>query len=188
MNDLVGAVERISVDAERAKERANAAYEALRTIAATDFRGDPTRAFAEFVEAIERWGKQAMRLRDAIDPMKEEAQELFERWEKDLEAFASESLRARRRERLAATRECYGAVVAAVEPPQAVYDRFHKTLRDHAPFLSHDFNPAALAALRQDVKGTAREPRTALDGGMAAARAYVESAALPVPGRRASRG
>ena len=82
-----------------------------------------------------------------------------------------------------ATRSRYEAIVAAVEPAQASLDAFNKGLRDHALFLSNDFNPASLAALKDDVQNLsnlASSLNKQFDECLLATRAYIETAALPV--------
>ena len=82
-----------------------------------------------------------------------------------------------------ATRGRYDAIVAAVEPAQVSLDAFNKGLRDHALFLSNDFNPASLAALKDDVKNLSNLASSLdkqFDECLLATRAYIETAALPV--------
>jgi ribosomal protein L10 len=73
-------------------------------------------------------------------------------------------------------------VVAAVTPVLVECEAINQTLNDHALFLKHDMNPAAIATIQDDVKKVAKEAAD-LDGafsaGKAAARAYVDGAAQP---------
>ena len=189
MNDLVGSIERVYVDAELSKEKARAAISELESIAAADFEGDAMAAYGKLMVAIDASSKQADQLRASVEPMKASAKPVFDQWAKDLEEFSSPDMRMRSQVRLEATRQRYDAVVAAVEPAQATYDVFNQGLKDHALFLSNDFNPAALAAIQDDVKNLARlasDLERQLDESLLATRAYVETAALPMTRPRAA--
>ena len=183
VNDLVGMIERIYVESEVCKGSAQTALVQLQAIVASDFDGEAAIAYADLVTAIEKSEHQAERLRDTLDPMKKSADPVFTQWGKDLDEFSSARMRQRSQERMHATRGRYDAIVAAVEPAQASLDAFNKGLRDHALFLSNDFNPASLAALKDDVKNLSNLASSLdkqFDECLLATRAYIETAALPV--------
>ncbi|MHC4339570.1 MAG: DUF2959 family protein [Planctomycetota bacterium] len=182
VDDLVGSIERVYVDAELSKERSQAAVVALQAIVASDYKGDAMSAYAQFETAIERSEEQAETLHKRVESMKESAEPLFEKWTADLKKITSVNMRQRSRLRLMATRERYDAVVAAVEPTQATYDSVNKSLRDHALYLGHDLNPDSLALIRDDVRGLTQqvaELGKEFDECLVVAREYVDSAALP---------
>ena len=183
VDDLAGSVERTYVDSELSKERVRAAVHALQAIVETSYDGDAVAAFAVFLEAIEASEQQAERLRSSVESMKGAAEPVFKQWNDDLDEFTSAEMRQRSTARLAATRQRYDSIVAAVDPAQAAYDALNKGLRDHALFLSHDLNPASLTAIRDDVRNLANladDLGKRLDECLLATRAYVSSAALPV--------
>jgi len=181
--DLVGSIERVYVESEVSKDKILEAIATLEAIASSEFRRDAVAAHAALLQAIEHSEKQAKKLRENVEPMKDAAGPFFKQWSSDLDAFASKELRNRSEARLEATRERYAAVVAAVDPMQAAYDEFNKGLRDHALFLSHDFNPAAIAAIQGDVErlsSQAKELDAKLGACLDAARAYVDASALAI--------
>lgn len=183
IDELVSRVESVYVQSELAKERVDAAIERLKTIASSDFPDDPVAAYKEYVAAVERAERQAQRLRNSVEPMKEAAASVFERWSTDLEAFSSEGMKQRSSERLALTRERYDAIVSTVDPAQEVFERFNKILRDHALFLSHDFNVDSVTAIKDDVRSLsqlAEELEDRFDDCLEAARAYIDMSAPPL--------
>ncbi|MEM7200615.1 MAG: DUF2959 family protein [Planctomycetota bacterium] len=183
VDDLVGWIERVHVEAELARQAAGTAVEKLQILTSPEFRGDPLVAYAEFTAAIDHSEQQAEALTASIEPMKAAAGPVFDKWAATLANFSNEQLRARSESRFMFTRESYEAVVAAVEPARDAYVQLNTTLRDHALFLGFDFNASALGALQEDVavlNHSASELDRWLDQSMVAARAYIESAALPM--------
>lgn len=182
VDDLVEAVEKVEGELDASKASMLAAVQALQKVTAPDFEGDAVKAHDELVDVIESSEDQANDLRKSIEKMQAAAEPVFDQWTKDLEAFSNPEMRQRSQVRLAASRERYDAVVAAVEPVLVEYEAINETLRDHILFLSHDLNPEAMATIQEDVKKVAKEASD-LDGvfnsGRAAARAYVESSTQP---------
>jgi hypothetical protein len=183
VDELVGWVERVHVNAEVAKERVRSATDSLSAMVAPGFDGDAVQAYAALAAAIEHSDKQGKELKASVDGMKKAAEPVFRKWKQDLAEFSSPEMKKRSEARFAAARERYDAVVAAVEPAVAQYEAFNKTMRDHALFLGHDFNAAAISELEGDVRavsGRADELDRQFTICLSAARAYVDSAALPM--------
>jgi hypothetical protein len=158
------------------------AVQALQAITAPDFKGDAVEVHKSLVDVVEASEDQADELRKSVEKMQAEAAPVFDQWTKDLEAYSNPEMRQRSQERLAAARERYDAVVAAVEPALVEYEAINQTLRDHVLFLSHDMTPAAITAIQNDIRSVAKEAAR-LDGvfnsGRAAATTYIESASQP---------
>ncbi len=183
VNDLVGMIERVYVESEVAKGRAQVALGRLRTIVSSEFEGDAVTAYADFVTAIESSERQAEKLNSMVGPMKDSADPVFTQWGKGLDEFSSASMRKHSETRMRETRSRYDAIVSAVEPTQATLETFNRGLRDHALFMENDLNPASLAALQDDVKNIANLANSLdrqFDECLLATRAYIETAALPV--------
>ena len=182
VDDLVGWVERVYVESELSKDNVQVSVTKLQAIVSAEFGANAVQAYTEFVESVDRAEQQADKLRDTIGPMKSAAEPVFEKWEEDLEQFSSPAMRERSFARMTATRERYEQIVAAVEPAQVAYDELVAGLRDHALFLGNDFNPGALSAVQEDVRrlsALAAEIDGRFDAALMAARAYVDSSALP---------
>ena len=183
VDDLVNCIERVHVDAELAKQATDLAMSGLQTMTSADFHGDAVLAHAELVRAIESAEKQAKDLRFSVECMKRAADPVFSRWSRDIQAMQSPEIKQRSQSRFDETKTRYDAIVAAVDPTIAGYDAFNRTIKDHALFLGHDFNPGAVATITGEVQklsGSSRELTAGFDRCLQAARAYVDQAALPM--------
>lgn len=183
VDDLVSWIERVHVESELSRDKTDKAYTALQTLTKPGFQGDAVLAHAELLRAVDLAEKQAKDLRASVRMMKESSAPVFARWARDIEAMATPELKKRSQDRLHETRARYDAIVKATDPTLASFDGFNRTLRDHALFLGHDFNPSAVAALSGDVQKLGQTSRD-LAGGFAqcmkTTREYVDSAALPM--------
>ncbi|HEX5137005.1 MAG TPA: DUF2959 family protein [Planctomycetota bacterium] len=178
VDDLVAAVEKVNKELDASKASMLSAVQGLQSITAPDFQGDAAKAHKDLVKAVEASEDQADDLRNRIEEMQAAAAPVFDQWTKDLEAYSNPEMRQRSQARLAAARERYDAVVAAVDPLLVEYESINQSLRDHVLFLKHDMNPAAIATIQDDVRSVAKDAAS-LDGqfnnGRAAARAYIDS-------------
>ena len=182
VDDLVGRVERVHVECEIARTRVATTLGQLATLVSPSYAGDVMQGYAQYVAAVEASEKHAGQLRSAVAAMRAAAEPFFERWEADLDQYASTSMRERSLGRLAETRARYQAVTTVVEPVSEGYASISATLGDLVLFLSHDFNPSALEQAREeleDLSQRAAELDGQLQACMQAAREYVERAALP---------
>lgn len=183
VDDLVSWIERVYVESELARERANAAVTQLEAILAAEYEDDAVQAYTRFVEALRRSEAQAERLTQQVEPMREAAQPVFDNWAASIEKFQSETMRKRSQSRLEATRQRYESILFAIEPTQTTYAKLNASLRDHALFLGNDFNPTAVEAIEEDARALitlARQLDTGFEKCLSVTRAYVEAAALPV--------
>ncbi len=180
VDELLSHVERVHVESAVAKDRAQAAIEGLRHMIAPEFRGDPASGHAQLVAAVDRSAEQAEALQGSVRPLRKTGESVFERWTGDLESFGNLAMRQRSQERLEETRRRYDAVLAAAVSAQLAYDAFNGDLSDHALFLEHDFNAAAVAVIAQELEGLktrGKELARRLDACAAACQAYVEFSA-----------
>ena len=179
--DLLVRIERVHVEAEVSKETAAVAMKALGTICDPHFDGEALEAYTEFVKTIDDSEKQADKLRASVVPMKKVAERVFAAWASDLEGFGSAEMRQRSQLRLEQTRQRYVAISTSVDPALWAYDALNHDLRDHALFLSHDFNSEAIADLRGEVESLdhdAGELAKRFDKCLEAAENYIRSSAL----------
>ncbi|MEM7516739.1 MAG: DUF2959 family protein [Planctomycetota bacterium] len=183
VEDLVTRVEAVHVECEVSRERLRESVSTLHRVLDTASQNDPLESFAALETALKESEKQARSLRDSIAPLKKAASPFFEQWSNDLGAFTSVSLRQRSQERLAETRARYDAVIATVEPAQALYDSFNVALRDHILFLGHDFNASSVAVIQGEVEhldARALELAGIFESGMTKTRDYIVSTAPPL--------
>ncbi len=181
IDDLLAQVERVQVESLVGKEKARAAIDQLDTLVAPEFAGDPAQVYAQLLSAIEASEAQDRTLASAIAPLSATAEQMFMQWTADLEAFGNSRMRERSHMRLEETRARYQTVLNASNSAHVSYEAFNADLRDHALFLGHDFNSTALSSLKADVlalKERSNELDARFDASAAAAKAYVEAAAL----------
>lgn len=177
VQEFVGAVERVYVEAELARERSRDAVAALRTIAAGNFGGDVVTAYAGLGQELGRSEDQTAALGHAVDDMKDRAAPMFESWSEDVERIANPQLKDRSQQRLAAARDRYESIVGAIEPALQTCQQLNQDLRDHALFLRHDLTPAALADVRAGVEQAAlsfTRIERGVEVALGAARNYLE--------------
>jgi len=182
VDGLVGRVERVYVEAEISGEAARRALKTFEALVAPELDQDPILAFGEFVAAVDASELQAKALGSTIDPLRSSADKVFAQWTTDLETYTTDTLRQRSKVRLEETRARYTEVLTAVQASHQAYVSFNQRVRDYAKFLGHDFNPAAVAALREDVDSLTEldiDLEERLEACMKASEGYVKSAALP---------
>jgi hypothetical protein len=181
VDDLLTSIETVQVDVTVAKEKAHTALASLTTLVSPNFTGDAAKAYATLKQGIEDSEKQTLELRRSLAPMSDAAESVFQRWSSDLEAFGNARMRQRSQERFDETRNRYQALLTSSQSSLLSFDSFNADLRDQALFLGSDLNASAIAAITPDVRVLHQQVvdlDKRADACAAAARAYVESAAL----------
>jgi tetrahydromethanopterin S-methyltransferase subunit F len=180
-------IERVHVEAERARQTIGDSFEKLNTLATGRFDKEPAAmSFAKFVQSTDLAEQQARRFREVVGPMVTAAQPVFTQRQQELRAITSERMRSRAEMRYSVAKERYDAITASALPAQDKFDAYVKALRDHAAFLAHDLNAGAIDDIQDEVKlvaRTARELDRTMETCQSAARAYVESTLPAAPGR-----
>jgi len=183
VEEMVSWIERVHVEADRARMSIGESFERLNTLAAGKFGKEPAaQAYAKFVQSIDIADQQCKRFREVVGPMQAAAKPVFEHWQKSLTTIGNERLRKRSELRYAVAKERYDAIASVAVPAQQQFDGYVKALRDHAAFLANDLNSGAIEDIQEEVKivaKTARELDRSMESCLAAARAYVEESALP---------
>ncbi len=178
---LVAGIEKLQIEAAVGKERSHEALEQLQVLASPEFNGDAVTMHASLMTAVERSEAQAKQFAGAVPPIKVLADEIFERWTADLERFGGSKLRQRSQTRLEETRASYEAVLKSTVSAQIAFESLNADLRDHALYLEHDFNAAAIELIADDVVALSErsnELDLRLDRCSLAARDYVAKTAL----------
>lgn len=181
VDGLLGGVERAHLECERSRIESLAALDALHAVVAPDFRGDAILAYKQLESALEISLKQAEALRATVDPMKHAAESIATEWGTDLEAFGSDVMRNKSRKRLAETTEAYLAVHEPLVAACDSFDLFNMGLSDHALYLGHDLNAAAVAGIEDELvvlTALQLDLESKLGTCMAAAGDYVRGKAL----------
>jgi hypothetical protein len=181
---LMTSVERVHIEAERARDSISDAFDRLNVLAAGRFDGDPAAVvYARFVQSIDVSDEQSKRFTASVAPMLESAGPVFEHWQADLALIASERLRQRGEVRFQIAKERYDAIANVAVPAQQQLGEFVAALRDHALFLGHDLNASAIDDIQEEVKlvaKTAIELDRNLESTMSSTRAYAEQSSLPL--------
>ncbi len=181
VDDLLSRVEQVQVEALVSREKASAAFDALGTVVAPDFKGDPMLVYADLVKKIDESKTQAKKLEQSVEPMKSTADEVFQAWTKDLEKFGNTNLRQQSQARLAETRSRYSEVHDAAVAALVSINAFNSDLSDQALFLEHDFNAAAVSVIAAQVPALtsqARDLGRRLNVCVNASKQYIASGAL----------
>ncbi len=181
VDDLLSRVEQVQVEALVSREKASAAFDALGTVVAPDFKGDPMLVYADLVRKIDESKTQAEKLEQSVEPMKGTANEVFQAWTKDLEKFGNTNLRQQSQARLAETRSRYSEVHDAAVAALVSINAFNSDLNDQALFLEHDFNAAAVSVIAAQVPALtsqARDLGRRLNACVNASKQYISSGAL----------
>lgn len=181
---LTTRIDRVRQSAALAGQRVDAAVKSLQSIARSDFSGNTQALYDEFVASVDASEKQAGELRDSIDSMKREADDLFKSWRESLAGFAEEPLRQKSDERQASVHERFETVVIAAETARTGCEAVNRTLRDHVAYMRYDFNAASLAVLQAEIAAVAQCATTLAARFTAceeAAKSYVEAASFRPP-------
>ncbi len=192
VDDLLGRVERVHLDAELCQLRAHQSVEALRVLVMGEYATTAAEAFAHLEQNVAEFRFQSQRLQSDINPMNRSAVVVFERWMEDMDDFSSQHLRDRSRKRLAETRELYTQVLMDHAPAQAELDHFALLLDDHMLYLSNDLSTSAVVSLADAIdllRAELDEVDVAIDSLKDAAAKYVSATApigqvRPVSGER----
>ncbi len=181
VDDLLTRVEQVQIEAVLSKERSRGAFDALMAIVGPQFDGDAVSAHATLIKAVKESTLQAERLEKSVPPLKSTATVVFEEWTRSLESFGNTKLRSHSQERMEETRARCEELVQATVAAQIAYDAFNADLNDHALFLEHDFNSAAVGAIAEQVDQLnfqAAELDKRLEASIVAAKRYIQSSAL----------
>ncbi|MGK0204276.1 MAG: hypothetical protein ACI89X_003876 [Planctomycetota bacterium] len=182
--ELMTSVERVHIEAERARDSISDSFARLNVIAAGRFDSDPAAVlYAKFVRSIDVAEEQAKRYSAAVGPMLESAEPVFENWQADIALISSDRLRQRGEVRYQVAKERYDAIASVAVPAQEQLNGFVAALRDHALFLGHDLNASAIDDIQEEVKlvaQTAIELDRNLESTMSTTRAYAETSSLPL--------
>jgi hypothetical protein len=189
---MQSSIEKVHVESELAQQRVRDSADLLTTLVTGNYQGQPADVYVRLVAALEASEKQADKMRDAIDKMKQSATPVFENWQNDLLRITNLDLRRRSEERLDQTRERFDELVSASRAAETGVDAFNQGARDITLFLGSDFNPAAISAIEDDARSVdnlsvdvdqrLRRTQTAAQEYMAASGVPLENAdALATP-------
>lgn len=133
-----------------AKEQFTSALEQYRSVINVD-AGDLEDVYDRLNSAYARSESRADEVRDRIDLVEKVAEDLFEEWEDEIEAYSDPDL-ARRSERLLVdTRRDYEDVLKAMHRAEETMAPVLTLFNDQVMFLRHNLNARAIGALEDEL-------------------------------------
>jgi hypothetical protein len=181
VDTLLGAVEQVHLQCEVSKKQSMEALDALHKLVAPGFQGDAILVHEALLQEVENSKDQAAALRAELDPMINAALAVANKWNEDLNAYATDRMRDLSRERLEVTNQLYVDVHMSLVAGADLYDQYNQGMNDHALYLGNDLNATSVAAIQQEllmVTEIAQELDTKLAICMEACQVYVRENAL----------
>jgi Protein of unknown function (DUF2959) len=167
-NSTVGAIN----EAKLQIQKTMAAYDTVLAADTKDRRG----AYKKLQKEMANTEKKRVDVAERSKEMNAQADTVFKNWEGSTAAISNPDLRKRSEDRLAQTKERFGAIRNTGQEATALYGPFMKSLQDQVTFLGNDLNASAVASLAPDaakLKASAAELYTAIDKTTAAANANI---------------
>jgi len=146
-------VDRVA-DARDAQEQAQTTFnDALEEfLAVTDASGGELEsAYRRLQDAFERSESRAERVRSRIRSVERVADALFDEWERELDDYESERLRASSATQLDDTRARYASLLRTMRAAEARMDPVLAAFGDQVLYLKHNLNARAIAGLSKTV-------------------------------------
>ena len=143
-------VEKAKESQQEAQEEFKSALEEFKAV--VSFEGGKLEAQYERIQdAYESAEGRARSVGERIDSVESVARALFDEWEAELGEYEDASLRRKSAAKLAETQRRYEQLVRAMRKAEARLDPVLSKLHDHALYLKHNLNAAALSSLQDEV-------------------------------------
>lgn len=158
---LEARVEAASEAQDETGEQFETTLERFRSVVEFD-GGDLERAYRRLNREYERSVDRAGEVSERIEAVERVAEDLFEEWEQELEAYSSADLRTRSRDLLEQTRTRYASMIAAMRRAEATIDPVLQTFEDQVLFLKHNLNSMAVDSIRGELGAIESETESLL--------------------------
>jgi len=162
---------------DEAREQFASALEQFRATVAFD-GGELEELYDRLDREYRRSVDDAERVRDRIDSIRDVADDLFEEWEAELDAYESPDLRVRSAGLKRDTEARYERMIEAMERAEVTMDPVLQAFEDQVLFLKHNLNARAISALRSELDGIEDDTEAlieAMNASIAEADAFIES-------------
>jgi hypothetical protein len=147
---LVHRVEKARDSQQQAKEQFKDALE--RFTALTGFKGgNLEQKYKELNGEFEQSEARAKEVHQRIADIEDVSAALFAEWKQELGQYQDQSLRRSSEQKLRATQQRYGQLIAAMKRAESKMQPVLATFRDQVLFLKHNLNAQAIAALKGEV-------------------------------------
>ncbi len=150
---LVSNVEKARTEQQEAKETFASALDELLAISSGSGARDALEKQYRSIEAsYQKSEAKAKAVNDRIQAVDRVATRLFSEWESELGEYESESLRGQSEVQLAATKQKYEQLIAAMRRAASRMDPVLSAFKDQTLFLKHNLNAQAIASLETDLE------------------------------------
>jgi gas vesicle protein len=135
---------------EDAKEQFSSALEQYRSVVTVE-AGDLEEIYDRLNAEYKRSESRATEVRERIDRVEQVAEDLFEEWEDEIDAYSDRDLARQSRSLLADTRSDYGEVLNAMHRAEQTMEPVLTLFNDQVMFLRHNLNARAIGALEDEL-------------------------------------
>lgn len=133
-----------------AKEQFSSALEQYRSVVAFE-GGDLEEVYDRLNAEYESSATRAEEVRERIDSVEQVAEDLFEEWEDEIDAYSDPDLASQSRDLLADTRRDYQDVLQAMHRAEQTMEPVLTLFNDQVMFLRHNLNARAIGALENEL-------------------------------------
>jgi len=135
---------------EEAKEQFTTALERYRAVVKVE-GGDLEEIYDRLNADYERSVARANEVRNRIDAVEPVAEDLFEEWEKEIEAYSNPDLARQSRNLLRDTKSQYAELMRGMRRAEKTMDPVLELFNDQVMFLRHNLNARAIGALKSEL-------------------------------------
>ena len=160
-----------------AKEQFSSALEQYRSVVAVD-GGDLEDIYDRLNAEYESSAERAEEVRERIDSVEKVAEDLFEEWEEEIDAYSDPGLASRSRVLLSDTRTDYREVVQAMHRAEQSMQPVLTLFNDQVMFLRHNLNARAIGALQNELASLEEATATLveqMEAAIAEADSFIEA-------------
>jgi hypothetical protein len=147
---LADRVENARDSQEAAKEQFTSALDRYREVITID-GGDLEDIYDRLNTEYERSEDRAAAVRERIDAVETVAEDLFDEWETEIDAYSDASLRRQSERLLRDTRSDYAEVLRAMQRAEQAMSPVLTLFNDQVLFLRHNLNARAIGALESEL-------------------------------------
>jgi len=133
-----------------AKEQFSSALEQYRSVIDFD-GGDLEKVYDRLNAEYKRSDNRAKAVRERIDRVEKVAEDLFEEWEDEIDAYSDPDLASQSQRLLSDTRSDYSNVLDAMHRAEQTMDPVLTLFNDQVMFLRHNLNARAIGALEDEL-------------------------------------
>ena len=134
----------------KAKEQFTSALEQYRSVVQVD-GGDLEDIYDRLNAEYERSADRAEAVTERIDLVEKVADDLFEEWEDEIDAYTDPALARRSRALLSGTQADYRDLIAAMHVAEEKMEPVLAMFNDQVMFLRHNLNARAIGALQNEL-------------------------------------